>query len=141
MDAHHEINRRRTVVKRIVIMALGVLLALIVAMPMALAQVGQGTNKSAKPKEFRELAAAWTQWAYSNEPAESPLIGGGQDYSQAQCDGTPLSSTLGNTWFLAGTPDGTVVERTCTIPAGTQLFFSVVSASFFITDPLMRLSR
>ena len=47
--------------KRIVIMALGVLLALIVAMPMALAQVGQGTNKSAKPKEFRELAAAWTQ--------------------------------------------------------------------------------
>ena len=124
--------------KRPIVIAISVLLALIVALPMAFAQVGQGAKASGKAAE---LATAWTQWAYSNEPAERPLIGGGQDYSQAQCDGTPLSSTLGNTWFLAGTPDGTVVERTCTIPAGTQLFFPVVSASFFITDPLMRLSR
>jgi hypothetical protein len=135
MDAHHEINRRKTVVKRIIIMALGVLLALALATPMALAQVGQGANKSLSAKEFQELAAAWTQWAYSKEPAESPLIGGDPDYTEAQCDGTPVSPTPGKTWFLAGTPDGSMVERTCTMPAGTQLFFPVVSASFFITFP------
>ena len=121
--------------KRIIIMALGVLLALIVAMPMALAQVGHGANKPLSAKEFQELVAAWTQWAYSKEPAESPLIGGDPDYTEAQCDGTPVSPTPGETWFLAGTPDGSVVTRTCTVPAGTQLFFPVVSASFFITAP------
>jgi hypothetical protein len=134
-DAHHEINRRSTSVKRIIILALGVLLALALASPVALAQVGQGAKASG---EAAELAAAWTQWAYSKPAAESPLIGPNEDhpvYSEEQCDGTPLSTTQGKTWFLAGTPDSSVVERTCTMPVGTKLFFPVVSASFFITEP------
>jgi hypothetical protein len=95
MDAYHEINRRRTVVKRIIIMALGVLMALALATPMALAQVGQGAKASGTAEE---LAVAWTQWAFSKPvDVDSPLIGGDPDYSEARCDGTPLSPTQGKT--------------------------------------------
>jgi hypothetical protein len=113
-------------VKRIIIMALGVLLALALATPMALAQVGQGAKASGTAAE---LAAAWTQWAYSKPVNQnSPLIGGGQDYNQARCDGTPVSPTQGKQWFLAGTTTGDPVVRTCTMPVGTHLFFPVVSS-------------
>jgi hypothetical protein len=127
MEVHHEINRRRTVVKRIIIMALGVLMALALATPMALAQVGQGAKASGKAEE---LAVAWTQWAFSKSvDVDSPLIGGDPNYSEARCDGTPVSATQGKTWFLAGTfgssPEETV--RTCTMPVGTHLFFPVVN--------------
>jgi hypothetical protein len=111
--------------KRISIMALGVLLALALATPMALAQVGQGANKSGTAAE---LAAAWTQWAYSKPAADSPVIGGDPDYTDAQCDGTPVSPTQGKQWFLAGTTDGSKVVRTCTMPVGTHLFFPVVTS-------------
>jgi hypothetical protein len=126
-DTHHEMNGRRTAVKRIIIMALGVLLALVLATPMALAQVGQGANKSGTAAE---LAAAWTQWAYSKPYVDgvSPLIGGDPDYTEAQCDGTPVSPTQGKQWFLAGTTDRSEVVRTCTMPVGTHLFFPVVTS-------------
>jgi hypothetical protein len=127
MDAHHEMNRRKTVVKRIIIMALGVLLALALATPMALAQVGQGAKASGTAAE---LAAAWWQWATSNPVDSNPLIGPNDDhpvYSEEQCDGTPVSPTQGKTWFLAGTGDGSKVVRTCTMPVGTHLFFPVVN--------------
>ena len=111
--------------KRIIIMALGVLMALALATPMALAQVGQGAKAAGTPEE---LAAAWTQWAFSKPVDEdSPLIGGDPNYSEARCDGTPLSPTQGNTWFLAGTFDSSKVVRTCTMPVETQLFFPVVN--------------
>jgi hypothetical protein len=122
-------------VKRIIIMALGVLLALALASPMALAQVGKGADASGKAGE---LAAAWTQWALSkpiDEPRDSPLIGGGSDYSEEQCDGTPLSPTPGKTWFLAGTVDSSEVVRSCTMPVGTKLFFPVVNFFAFPFDP------
>jgi hypothetical protein len=124
MDAHHEINRRKTVVKRIIIMALGVLMALALATPMALAGVGQGENAADTPEE---LAAVWTQWAFSKPvDVDSPLIGSYK--GGPRCDGTPLSPTQGNTWFLAGAfGGGSVVKRTCTMPAETQLFFPVVN--------------
>jgi hypothetical protein len=136
MDAHHDFNRRRTTVKRTIIMALGVLLALALATPMALAQVGQG-NKTGKAAK---LAEAWTQWAYTKPVGVSPLLGAYE--GGAKCDGTPVpvSPTQGNTWFLAGT-DGLTTDgkeetvRICTVPAETQLFFPVVSATFFITFP------
>jgi hypothetical protein len=108
-------------------MALGVLLALALATPMALAQVGQGANKSGTAAE---LAAAWTQWAYSKPVDESsPLIGGYE--GGPRCDGTPVTPTQGKQWFLAGTTDGSAVVRTCTMPVGTHLFFPVGSAVAF----------
>jgi hypothetical protein len=126
-DIHHEINRRRTVVKRIIILALGVLLALALTTPMALAQIGQGANKSGKAAE---LAVAWAQWAYSKPVDESsPLIGSYE--GGPRCDGTPVSPTQGKQWFLAGTFDGSEVVRTCTAPVGTHFFFPVVSSLAF----------
>jgi hypothetical protein len=126
MESHHEIIRRRTVVKRIIIMALGVLLALALATPMALAQVGQGAAASGTAAE---LAVAWTQWAYSKPVGVSPLIG---EYEGGpKCDGTPVSPTQGKQWFLAGTSNGSEVVRTCTMPVGTHLFFPVVSVVGF----------
>ena len=121
--------------KRIIIMALGVLLALALTTPMALAKVGQGTVASGTTEK---LAAAWTQWTYSKPEAESPLIGSYE--GGPRCDGTPVSPTPGNTWFLAGTvgttgpPVGETV-RTCTMPVGNRLFFPVYNATFFITEP------
>ena len=121
--------------RRIIIMALGVLLALALTTPMALAKVGQGTVASGTTEE---LAAAWTQWVYSKPEAESPLIGSYE--GGPRCDGTPVSPTPGNTWFLAGTvgtASSTVDEtvRTCTMPVGNRLFFPVYNATFFITEP------
>ena len=98
--------------KRIIILALGVLLALALTTPMALAKVGQGANGSGTAEK---LAVAWTQWAYSKPlSVNSPLIGSYPD--GPRCNGTPVSSTPGKTWFLAGTPDGSVVTRSCTVP-------------------------
>jgi hypothetical protein len=112
-------------VKRIIIMALGVLFALALATPMALAQIGQGAIKSGSAEE---LAVAWTQWAFSKPTnVNSPLIGSYE--GGPRCDGTPLSPTQGKTWFLAGTFGSSTEEtvRTCTMPVGTQLFFPVVN--------------
>ena len=112
-------------------MVISVLLALIVVMPMAVGAVGQGSKKTSG--KTAKLAAAWTQWAYSQPLNESPLIGsyeGGE-----KCNGTPVSLTPGDTWFLAGTSNGETVVRTCTVPTGKQLFFPVASATFFITEP------
>lgn len=115
--------------KRIIIMALGVLLALALATPMALAQVVHAPSPKASGPTAA-LAAAWTQWAYSKPVDEdSPLIGSYE--GEPRCDGTPVSPTQAETWFLAGTTNGDQVVRTCTMPADTQLFFPVVSSLAF----------
>ena len=116
--------------RRIVVLALGVLLALGLAAPMASAQVGQGAKASGKAGE---LAADWWQWALSEPTTTNPLVG---SYSGGpQCDGRPLGDVPGKKWFLAGSFDGSVVERTCTMPVGTQLFFPVGNVVFLITEP------
>jgi hypothetical protein len=104
-------------------------LALALATPVALAQVVHAPSPKASGPTAA-LAAAWTQWAYSKPVDEdSPLIGsyGGEP----RCDGTPVSPTQAETWFLAGTTNGDPVVRTCTMPADTQLFFPVVSSLAF----------
>jgi len=118
--------------KRIVLMMFGILVALVVASPMTFAQVRQDVNASG---ETAELAADWWQWALSKPVEDNPLIGGDPDYSAEQCDGQPVTDTSREVWFLAGTLDGSEVERTCTAPAGTQLFFPIVNYVFLITEP------
>ena len=113
--------------KRAIVMAISVLLALLVAVPIAFGDAGQGSKASGKTAK---LAAAWTQWAYSKPEKESPLIGsykGGE-----QCDGRPVSPTPGKTWFLGGSfGPAEKVKRTCTAPDGTKLFFPVVNTVAF----------
>jgi hypothetical protein len=118
--------------QRIMVMALCVVLALVVASPMAFGQVGQGAAASGKAGE---LAADWWKWALSKPAAENPLIGGDPDYSEDQCDGQSATDMPGKKWFLAGTLDGSQVERTCTVPVGKQLFFPVGNIVFLITEP------
>jgi hypothetical protein len=117
--------------KRIVLMALSVILALTLAMPVAFGQVGQGTKASGATGE---LVTAWWQWALSKPVEDNPLFGGDPNYSDEQCDGQPLTDTVDNQWFLAGTLDGKAVERTCTMPADTHLFFPVFNVAVF-PDP------
>jgi hypothetical protein len=122
-------NRRNTAVKRAIVIAISVLLALIVALPMAFAQVGQGAKASGK---VAELSVAWWQWALSKPVDDNPMIGEDPTYSEEQCDGTPVTSTQGKWWFLAGTFGGSdAVERTCTMPVGTKLFFPLVNVVAF----------
>ena len=116
--------------RRIIIMALSVVLALSLAMPTALGQVGHGSKASGKAAE---LAAAWWQWALSEPVATNPLVG---SYTGGpQCDGQPLSDTSGKKWFLAGAFGSGEVERTCTMPVGTQLFFPVGNVIYVNTEP------
>ena len=116
--------------RRIIVMAISVILALTLAMPVAFGQVGQGSKASGTASE---LAADWWQWALSKPVEENPLLG---EYSGGpKCDGQPVTETPGKKWFLAGTFDGSTVERTCTMPVGTQLFFPVGNVVFLITEP------
>jgi hypothetical protein len=52
MDAHHEMNRRNTVMKRAIVIALSVILALVVAAPTVLAQGNGGAPGDVMPPSF-----------------------------------------------------------------------------------------
>jgi hypothetical protein len=117
MDAHHEMNRRSTSVKRTIILALGVILALGMAIPMAAAQT------TPPPKQdLGELGAEWWQWAYHKPQNVSPVLGSYE--GGAQCAG----GGAGKVWFLAGSFTGEPVTRTCHVPANKWIFFPVVNA-------------
>ena len=126
-------DERSEEMKRLVLMALGVVLALSLAAPAAFGQVGHSPN--AYGKGAAALAADWWTWALSKPEAESPLIGDYSDGRDGRCDGQPVTSTPGDTWFLAGSPGGDTVVRTCTAPADTQLFFPAVNYVYVNTDP------
>jgi hypothetical protein len=118
-------NRRKTVVKRAIVMALSVILALLVAAPIASGQqasTGEGIGA---------LTDNWWNWAFENPTATSPLVG---DYSGGeQCDGFQQGNETG-VWFLAGefALEGDIdtgfvgeAKRTCTVPADTPILFPV----------------
>jgi hypothetical protein len=73
--------------------------------------------------------------------ADSPLFGSDSSdppYSEEQCNGqpvNPVSDTANKYWFLAGTFDGSEVERTCTAPSDTRPFFPVANFAYINTDP------
>src|SRR5829696_7667000 len=97
---------KRVGVKRAIMIALSVILALVVAAPIA---SGQQASQS---QDLGKLTAAWWTWA-AQDP--SPVVGnyeGGE-----QCEGEFVDGVF----FLAGTTGGTA-ERTCTVPADTALF-------------------
>jgi hypothetical protein len=127
MEAHHEMNRRKTVVKRAIVVAISVLLALVVAAPIA---SGQSSSKS---HNLAQLTAESWNWAVSTDP--SPLQG---EYTSPdpRCEGEYVKGVI----FLAGAlfdPEVPSVERTCTVPANTPILFSpfnyLCSAAF---DPI-----
>jgi hypothetical protein len=113
-------------VKRALVVAISVLLALLVAVPMAFGHAEQGSKASGK---VAELSVDWWKWALSKPVKVNPQIGSYK--GGPKCDGTPVSPTPGKTWFLAGSNTGEKVKRTCTVPVGTKLFFPVVNAVAF----------
>jgi hypothetical protein len=111
MEAHHEMNRRKTVVKRAIVVAISVLLALVVAAPIA---SGQSSSQS---QNLGQLTADFGNWTTATKP--SPVEGSYK--GGAQCNGEYVKGVI----FLAGSFEGpTTVERTCTVPANTPILFS-----------------
>jgi hypothetical protein len=107
--------------KRAIVLALSVILALVVAMPMVSGKPATTEQKpSPPPGQLKKLTAEQTNWAFSTNP--SPLEGG---YTNtAQCDGEYVEGVF----FLAaefGLPPGSQVERICTVPADTPILFPV----------------
>lgn len=67
---------------------------------------------------YGEWSARWWQWLLSIPAAVNPIL----DTTGANC----AQGQEDDVWFLAGTFGGTVA-RTCTIPAGTPIFFPLIN--------------
>jgi hypothetical protein len=117
-------------VRRIVLIALSVMLALVVALPMAFGQTASAAQKPSSPqRNLADLTAEWWNWGFSTSP--SPLEG---SYTGGtQCEGQYIEGVF----FLAGAGGSKAVDRTCTVPADTPILFPVsnviCSAAF---DPI-----
>jgi uncharacterized protein len=102
--------------------ALVALVTLTISGPaLAAPEVGKTAGRT-----YGEWSADWWQWMASIPRAENP-----QDNDGA------IDCTLGQqgpVWHLAGAPLGTTAERSCTVPAGTPLFFPMLNG-VFINEP------
>ena len=77
-------------------------------------------------KTYNEWAAEWWQWALETPASVNPLL----DFLGIDADCS--SGQRGNVWFLGGTFGFSPgVERDCTVPPGTALFFPIINAGFF----------
>src|SRR5687768_2521568 len=97
--------------KRAIVIAISVILALAVAAPIA---SGQTVSHRLGVKALTE---AWWTWALTDP---SPMVGD-YDVDDPQCEGEFVEGVF----FLAGTLQGGDATRTCTVPAKTALFFPV----------------
>jgi hypothetical protein len=78
-------------------------------------------------RTYGSWVAAWTRWAVQARAAAHPLLDTTADCGTGQ---------QGKVWFLGGklTPEGTAVERRCTVPSGTALFFPLAN-EFWVSTP------
>jgi hypothetical protein len=120
-------ERRKTMRKSIMLLALSGALVVAAGIPFATPAVGESPNLNpkilpidSKPygKSYGEWAGAWWRWACSIPADRNPLLDQtGEDAAVGQS---------GPVWFLAGTTGG-AAERTVTVPAGKALFFPIVN--------------
>jgi hypothetical protein len=101
--------------KRAIVLALSVILALVVAAPIA---SGQSSSQS---QTIGKLTGDWWNWAASTNP--SPLEGSYK--GGTQCDG----SFVDGVFFLGGSTTTKAVKRTCTVPSNTPILFPVVNTA------------
>jgi hypothetical protein len=109
------------------------LLVLTLATPVSAGPGNQGNPGVIPPQSrpfgltYGEWSARWWQWALSLPTSAHPL------FDTADCS----TGQTGHVWFLGGTfaavpgPGGTLVgsaTRSCTVPAGTALFFPVLNS-------------
>jgi len=109
-------------VRRIVVIALSVILALVMALPMASGktQATADQGQSIGKKILGELGARWWEWAAEEPKATNPQIG------PDGCEG-PFALKGREVFFLSGTQSGEPVTRECTVPRKTWLFFPIVT--------------
>jgi hypothetical protein len=111
-------------VRRIVVIALSVMLALVVAIPIA-------SGKPALPALFKhsqilgKLGAEWWTQVIEEPVPTNPLYGSYTDESP-KCD---VSTTFAKreVFFLVGTTTGEPVTRECTVSHKAWIFFPVVN--------------
>ena len=136
--------------KRAIVMALGVILALAVAAPLSSAQSASQANANQNPRVFppatgkyASLSAQWWQWAFSIPAPDNPLTDA-VDPTGTKC----ATGQSGHVWFLGSQvgessnlpPEGFTVDRVCNVPPGTKLFFPIINVecSEPIPGPLPR---
>jgi hypothetical protein len=100
--------------KRAIVMAISVILALMVAAPVASGQT------SSQSQTVGKLTGDWWNWAVSMDP--SPLEGSYKGGEQANGD------FVDGVFFLGGSTTTKAVKRTATVPADTPILFPVVNA-------------
>jgi hypothetical protein len=76
-------------------------------------------QSNAHGASLSERAAEWGRWATAISPEAHPLL-----------EGPCATGQSGKVWFLGGSFVSNVVERSCTVPSGTALFFPVVNNSY-----------
>jgi hypothetical protein len=80
----------------------------------------------AQPQGSKQHSAEWVQWALSIPASVNPML----DATGNSC----MVGQHGSVWFLAGSFNGGVATRVCSIPEDTTLFLPVVN-SFWIDTP------
>jgi hypothetical protein len=81
-------------------------------------------------KTYSEWAAEWWQWALETPASVNPNL----DETGEFC----AEGQMGHVWFLGTTfAFNPGVERNCTVPSGTALFFPMINAFYgaFLNDP------
>jgi hypothetical protein len=115
-------------VRRIVVIALSVILALVVAIPMASGKddPNEHEKKLSPPgqlkKNLPDLTGEWWNWALQKP---SPLVGS-YNKNSPKCEGEYVEGVF----FLAGSafdPKVPSVERNCLVPARMPILFPVVN--------------
>ena len=86
-------------------------------------------NSHPRGNTYGEWASKWWQWALGTPASVNPVL----DTTGELC----AEGQMGRVWFLAATFGGGSVERSCTVPKGTALFFPLINAFFgaFLNDP------
>lgn len=94
-------------------------LALLAATALAISTPLSASAAPAAAPTYGSLAAKWWIWAGSQPVPTNPLV----DKTGKDC----ANGQTGNIWFLAGAIGGGDITRTCTLPAGSDLFFPLIN--------------
>jgi hypothetical protein len=113
-------------VRRILLIALSAILALVVAIPVA-------SGKPALPaiskdsQTLGELGAEWWTRVIEEPVPTNPLFGPYTDESR-QCEASTTTFAKREVFFLVGTTTGAPVTRECTVSHKAWIFFPVVNS-------------
>jgi hypothetical protein len=120
-------------VKRIIVLAVSVILALIVAAPTMVFAADNSPVVPPHKGHYAKLSKEWWKWAYSVPASENPLADATETDGSKCAAGQPAAGKRGGVWFLGGLftapgepfPEGGHVERTCDVPSGRSIFFPI----------------